>query len=221
MSEALDRDLIMGACTGRLGSRVMVFRETESTSDIVLRAAEGGESEGLVVFAESQTKGRGQFGRRWSSSAGLGLWFSVLLRPQWPASLLTGITPLVAVGVARALAEACSLDIRIKQPNDILCGDRKMAGILSEARTGSDLFVVVGIGINVNHAQGDFPLELRTTASSLALETGREWPQREPLAVAVLNAIGGLYDRASPPGQSILDEYAALSRRSFCDSFAP
>jgi BirA family biotin operon repressor/biotin-[acetyl-CoA-carboxylase] ligase len=199
---------------------VVVFRETESTNDIVLRAAEGGEPEGFVAFAESQTKGRGQFGRRWSSAHGLGLWFSILLRPKWPAAQLARLTPLVAVALGRALAEIPGLSIRIKPPNDILCGGCKLAGILSEARTGKDVFVVAGIGINVNHARTDFPLELQASATSISLETGEIW-RREGIARAVLQALDAAYDAGIPPDGKILEEYAALSHRPVCDSFPP
>jgi BirA family biotin operon repressor/biotin-[acetyl-CoA-carboxylase] ligase len=221
MSELLDRDLILAEAGRRVDWRVSVFRETESTNDIVLRAAEGGEPEGFAVFAETQTKGRGQFGRRWSSAFGLGLWFSILLRPRWPVAELAQVTPLVAVAVARALAEISGQETRIKPPNDIFCGGKKLAGILSEARTGgSEVFVVVGIGINVNHAPGDFPLELQTSATSLARETGQTGA-REPVAAAVLRALGENYDPGLPPGVEIHAVYEALSRGPNCGSFPP
>ena len=220
MNELLDRDVIAAGCSGsgRIGGRVAVFRETESTNDIVLRAAEGGEGEGFVAFAESQTRGRGQFGRQWASAPGLGLWFSLLLRPRWAPAELAQITPLVAVAVARAIARVSELPIAIKPPNDIFCRGRKLAGILSEARTGREVFVAVGIGINVNHARTDFPLELQTVATSVAIETGGS-RAREELAVAVLRAIGEIYDPAAPPGPEILGEYAALSPGRVCGSF--
>ena len=220
MNPPLDRDLIAAGCGGRFGSRITVFRETGSTNDIVLRVAEGGEEEGFVAFAESQTRGRGQFGRRWSSAPGLGLWFSALIRPKWPTALLPQITPLVAVSVAESLAAISGLTIRIKQPNDILHAGRKLAGILSEARTGGEVFVALGIGINVNHARADFPLELQASASSLALETGRTW-ERERVAAAVLHGLESAYDPACAPGEDVLEKYAALSRGEVCDSFPP
>ncbi len=220
MNELLDRDLITPGCENGIGSRIAVFRETESTNDIVLRAAEGGEAEGFVAFAESQTKGRGQFGRKWSSAEGLGLWFSVLLRPRWSPVMLPQMTPLVAVTVADTLAGVSGLDVRIKPPNDLLCNGKKLAGILSEARTGREVFVVVGVGLNVNHARVDFPLELQTGATSLALETGRSW-KREPLARAVLLALAAAYDPEVPPGEDIRGPYAALSRGLVCDTFTP
>ncbi len=220
MSELLDRDLMAVGGGEGIGSRILVFRETESTNDIVRRAAEDGEPEGLVVFAESQTKGRGQFGRRWSSAPGLGLWFSILLRPRWEPALISKVTPLVAVTVTRALSQASGLDLRIKPPNDLLHRGRKLVGILSEARTGAEVFVVVGIGINVNHARADFPLELQESATSLAIETGSSWP-RERMASVVLCAMKEAYDSNRPPDANLLGQYAALSRGPVCDTFTP
>jgi BirA family biotin operon repressor/biotin-[acetyl-CoA-carboxylase] ligase len=214
---ALDRDLIAPAGSGW---RASVFRETESTNDLGLRAAEGGEGEGFVVFAEAQTRGRGQFGRRWDSAPGLGLWFSLLLRPRWPVAQLAQMTPLIAVAAVRALGAQTGMAIRIKAPNDLFVGGRKLAGILSEARTGRDVFVVVGIGINVNHGRRDFPLELQTSATSVAIETGRAW-DRNPMAAAVLAEIGRTYDPALPPGAEVLDQYVALSRPVDCDTVRP
>ncbi len=217
MNEPLDRDVIAAQCGGVLGSRVAVFRETESTNDVVLRAAEGGEPEGYAVFAERQTRGRGQFGRRWDSAEGLGLWFSLLLRPTWPPSELAEVTPLAAVAVARGIAQATGLHVRIKPPNDIYCGRRKLAGILSEARTGRAVFVIVGVGINVGQARADFPLELQESATSLAQALGTP-VAREPIASAVLQAMNRLYDPAHPPDARVKDAYAALSRPAVCDS---
>ncbi|MDD5200644.1 MAG: biotin--[acetyl-CoA-carboxylase] ligase [Terrimicrobiaceae bacterium] len=213
----LDRDRI--ATAGGFW-RVTVFRETESTNDIVLRAAEGGEPEGFAVFAESQTRGRGQFGRRWDSSPGRGLWFSFLLRPRWPIAQLAQMTPLIAVAAARALAAHTNLAVRIKPPNDIHCSGRKLAGILSEARTGREAFVAVGIGINVNHSTRDFPLELQASATSLAIETGRSW-EREAVATAMLSEVARVYDPGGAPGAEIREAYAALSHAPVCDNFPP
>lgn len=213
----LDRDRI--AAAGDFW-RVSVFRETASTNDLVMRAGEGGEAEGRVIFAETQTRGRGQFGRRWDSAPGLGLWFSLLLRPRWPAAEIAQMTPLVAVAVARALGESAGLAFSIKPPNDIFFGGRKVAGILSEARTGRDVFVAVGIGINVNHARTDFPLELQTSATSLARIVKGIWDRNE-LAVAVLRKVAEAYDPRCPPGSAVLEEYAALSRAGDCASFRP
>lgn len=217
MSEPLDRD--------RLASpdgpwRVLVFRETASTNDVVRRAAEGGEREGFVAFAEAQTHGRGQFGRVWDSRPGLGLWFSILLRPQWNAADFPQMTPLIAVAVARALRKAAGLKVRIKPPNDIYVGAKKLAGILSEARAGRDAFVVVGIGVNVLHAVADFPLELQGSATSVALQQVHGSPDREVLGAAILAEVGLVYRVNMPPDAALLAEYAALSSGGDCDTVA-
>mgnify|MGYP001047237817 CR=1 FL=1 len=208
----LDKDRIVeGWSPVRVGRRLIVLRETESTNDVVQRAALAGEPEGFVAFAETQTRGRGQYARRWESAAGLGLWFSCLLRPRWPLGRLPEMTPLVAVAVANAMKVHARSGIRIKPPNDIHCAGRKLAGILSEARTGNDVFVVVGIGININHAEQDFPAELRGTATSLAMETGAI-QDRDRVAASVLQAIDSYYDPDVPPGLDVQKEYADLSR---------
>lgn len=218
---ALDPDRIeAGRGGGRIGRKVLVFRETASTNDLAIRLAEAGEAEGIVVFAERQTAGRGQHGRKWESADGAGLWFSILLRPAWPAALLQEITPMVAVVVARAIEEVIGQTPRIKPPNDIMLHGRKAAGILTDARTGSQIFAVVGIGINVRQRREDFPPALRETATSLEIEAGAP-VSREELACAVLRGFNAAYGPERPPGGQIADAYAALSRRPVCDSFPP
>src|SRR5476651_1228652 len=104
-SSLLDPDLLReGSGGGIIGSRIMVFRETASTNDLVLQLGENGEREGLVVFAEKQTAGRGRFLRPWHSADGLGLWFSILLRRNLPGESVVSLTPYAAVCVVEALA---------------------------------------------------------------------------------------------------------------------
>jgi biotin-(acetyl-CoA carboxylase) ligase/REP element-mobilizing transposase RayT/biotin operon repressor len=115
-----------------IGSEILVFEQTSSTNDVVARMAESQRGEGLVAFAESQTKGRGRRGRAWASPRGKGLWFSVLLRPNLPLSSAPRITVAASVAVARAIRKACELDARIKWPNDVTVNGKKLAGILVE-----------------------------------------------------------------------------------------
>ncbi|MGC1479961.1 MAG: biotin--[acetyl-CoA-carboxylase] ligase [Chthoniobacterales bacterium] len=200
-----------------VGGRVTIYRETASTNDLVRQLALSGAAEGEVVVADRQTNGRGQFGRRWDSAAGLGLWFSLLLRPAW-ASQLDLVTPLVAVAVATGIEKTTGICPRIKLPNDVLFDRRKVAGILTEARSGKETFAVVGIGVNVSHAATDFPIELQSTATSLELATGST-VDREALLISILGEIHGLYSRHATPTTEVLDLYAALSRRPDCGSF--
>ena len=119
-----------------IGSEILVFEETASTNDVVEQLAKSGASEGLVVFAESQTRGRGRHGRAWTSPRGKGLWFSVLLRPKLPPAAASRITVAAGVAVARAIHQTCGVEARIKWPNDVTVSGKKMAGILVETKSG-------------------------------------------------------------------------------------
>jgi len=216
LGKLLDPDCIRdGAAHPPIGRKVLVFRETGSTNDVVHRLAQAGEPEGTVVFAESQSAGRGQFGREWDSRAGLGLWFSVLLRPQWPSHQINQLTPMVAVSVADTVIASAGVAVAIKPPNDIYFGGRKLGGILTEARTGSNSYAVVGIGLNVNHTTVDFPHSLAERATSLAQIVG--WSlDRETLAAQLLSNLGSIYSSAAPPIPGVLNRYEDLSRRWEC-----
>ncbi len=208
----LDPDLIQAAAgQATIGKRVLVFRETASTNDLLLRMGESGEPEGTVVFAESQTAGRGRFKRPWHSAEGLGLWFSFLVR-EGLGPALTDLTPLIAVAMIEALGEA-SEDTRwrIKPPNDIYGDSGKVAGILIEARSGPRPFAVVGIGLNVNHAREDFPPELNGYASSLRAELGRLL-DREKVAGAVLAAVNRHLPELGNPLAGFLKVYDQRTR---------
>jgi BirA family biotin operon repressor/biotin-[acetyl-CoA-carboxylase] ligase len=149
-----------------------VLDRVSSTNDVARQAAREGAPEGLVVLAHAQTGGRGRHGRTWVSPPG-NLFLSVLLRPRDPGSL--SLLPLAAgVAVADAL-EAEGAVCRLKWPNDVLAGERKIAGILAEASTeaGRVDSVVVGIGVNVNLRTGDAPPEIASRTASLVEETGR------------------------------------------------
>jgi BirA family biotin operon repressor/biotin-[acetyl-CoA-carboxylase] ligase len=194
----------------RIGQKVLVFRETSSTNDVLQRMADGGEAEGTVVFAERQTAGRGQFGRTWDSQSGLGLWFSLLLRPQWPAREIENLTPLIAVVIAETLRACTGSQVDIKPPNDIYHEGRKLAGILTEARTGRSLTAIVGIGLNVNHAREDFPSFIKGTATSLRIACGQEI-DREWIGSQILAGIESLYDSQKLPDAAIHERYRVLS----------
>lgn len=176
-----------------IGREILVFQQTASTNDVVARLAGSRRDEGLVVFAETQTRGRGRHGRAWSSPAGKGLWFSVLLRPSFPVSRLTVAASVAVARVAGAAA-------RIKWPNDVTLHDRKVAGILTEARDGT---AILGIGVNVNCRPDDLPAPLRETAGWL---TTRDRPG---LAVQLLRELDVAYRRASADFAGLSAEWAA------------
>ncbi len=148
--------------------------EVPSTNTLALDARE----DGLVFVADTQTAGRGQHGRRWESAPGLGLWFSICLK---------GAPHGLNFAAPLALQEALSsyVTASIKWPNDLLHDGKKLCGILIEHRLGWN---ALGIGLNVNHAAGDFPEDLQGIATSLRLATGVEHDRRALLEV-ILNAL--------------------------------
>ena len=177
----------------RIGNEIVVVEETDSTNDLVWKAVERGAPEGLVVFAERQTKGRGQYGRRWESASYLGLWFSILLRPKLTLAESPKLTVLLSEAVAATIADETACAPTVKWPNDIYVSGRKVAGVLVEGRTASDgsYVAVAGIGINVNQTPEDFPDELRESAGSLAMATGQKI-SRAKVAVALLRKLGSV-----------------------------
>ena len=179
-----------------IGRDVRVFQETSSTNDVVEKLARDGVREGVVVLAEAQSRGRGRLGRKWVSPAGMGLWFSVLLRPNLPLGAVTQLTIMAATAVARALRAGTGLTPQIKWPNDILLRGRKVAGILTElsAETDRVAHVVLGIGVDVNVME--FPEELAAVATSLAREAGHAFNRAE-IAAAIFAELDRDYARVS------------------------
>jgi BirA family biotin operon repressor/biotin-[acetyl-CoA-carboxylase] ligase len=167
-----------------------VFQETGSTNDVIEKLARDGVKEGVVVFAESQTRGRGRLGRKWMSPAKRGLWFSVLLRPDLRPQEATRLTVASATALRRAIQTQTGLRPAIKWPNDILVQGRKVAGILTELNAELDQikYVILGIGVDVNLNPGEFPADLRRVATSLKAELGRP-VLRPDLAVAILREL--------------------------------
>ena len=177
-----------------VGRDIRVFEETSSTNDVAEKLARDGVKEGVVVFAESQTKGRGRLGRKWLSPTRKGLWFSVLLRPNFRPQETTQLTVISATALRRAIKTVCSVTADIKWPNDILIGGKKVCGILTEMSAEVDRVrhVILGIGVDVN--QTEFPAELRKLATSLKIEAGEEISRAE-LAVEILRELDFDYAR--------------------------
>ncbi len=186
-----------------LKPKVLRFESLPSTNTELARMASEGAAEGVAILADEQTAGRGRLQRAWSSPKGAGLYFSILLRPRIPVDRWPLITFMAALAVGDALQEATGLRTDIKWPNDILSGERKICGILSEAiETPAGRAVIVGIGINLT--PGAFP-----EATSVAEATGIK-PDREAILAALLSALTRWY--------SLLEErekiVAAWSNRS-------
>jgi BirA family biotin operon repressor/biotin-[acetyl-CoA-carboxylase] ligase len=158
-----------------IGRDIRVFEETTSTNDVIEKLARDGVKEGAVVFAESQTKGRGRLGRKWISPGRKGLWFSILLRPDLSPQEATQLTVASATALRRAIQTETELQPEIKWPNDILVRGKKVAGILTEMSAELDRVkhIILGIGVDVNLTAMEFPPEVRATASSLRIESGK------------------------------------------------
>ena len=173
-----------------IGRDIRVFEQTGSTNDVIEKLARDGVKEGAVVFAESQTKGRGRLGRRWLSAAHKGLWFSILLRPDLRPQAATQLTVAAATALVRAIREQTDLAPEIKWPNDVLIRGRKVAGVLTELSAELDdvKHITLGIGVDVNLTASEFPAELRKVATSLKIETGRHLNRAE-LAAAILREL--------------------------------
>jgi BirA family biotin operon repressor/biotin-[acetyl-CoA-carboxylase] ligase len=179
-----------------IGNAIRVLPQTTSTNDEASRAALEGHPEGLVIFAESQSAGRGRMGRRWSSPAGRGLWFSVLLRPSLAPSECTQLTAASANALVRAIQSTTGITPEIKWPNDLLIKGKKIAGILTEmsAELEHVRSVILGIGIDATQTASEFPADLRNIATSLKLATGKT-VSRADLAEAVLRELDREYAR--------------------------
>lgn len=192
--DALNAHKLRSACAGqRIGNRVEVLAQATSTNDVVLEMA-AESNEGLVVFAEWQTAGRGQHGKRWESAARKGLWFSILLRPKIAPAEAPRLTVWAAQTVAGTIHEQLSLGAVVRQPNDVYIAQRKVAGVLLEMRavTNAPHLGILGLGINVNQQLEDFPEELRLRAGSLALAS-RGHVDRQKFAAAILRNLDRTY----------------------------
>lgn len=163
--------------------------EMDSTNEWAKRLAEEGAPDLTVCLADEQTAGKGRLGRVWKSPAGTSVSMSVLLRPSVRPEHLSMLTLVMGMAAADGLGKIMGLPVGIKWPNDVVIHGKKLCGILTE--TASDgSWVVIGIGINVNMT--DFPEELRSKASSIRLETGREESLPRTAAV-VLNEFRDYY----------------------------
>jgi len=192
-----------------IGRDIRVFKETTSTNDIIEKFARDGVKEGVVVFAESQTKGRGRLGRKWASPAKKGLWFSILLRPELRPHETTRLTVASATALRRAIESKTGLAPEIKWPNDILLHGKKVAGILTELNAELDRvkYVIIGIGVDVNLTARDLPPELKKIATSLKIESGKAISRAE-LAILILRELDADYHRiCSDEFESIAEEW--------------
>ncbi len=180
----------------------LYYKETTESTNLDAKLTENVPDKS-VFFADRQTKGRGRLGRDWSSPTGVGIWMSIYLKPKTGMMDISKLTLIAGLAVSRVI-----MDTTIKWPNDILIGDKKLAGILTEmsAESGTIKNVVVGIGINVNNE--GFSEELQDKATSLFIETGAK-TEREEIICHILEEFFSMYDRFLNDGFSVFcEEYA-------------
>lgn len=170
----------------RWAAREICYLKTvDSTNRYAKKKAEEGAPHGALVVAEEQTQGKGRMGRNWSDPAGQNIAMTLILRPAIQPQSASMVTLVAGLSVARALKTLCGLDVKIKWPNDVVAGGRKLCGILSEmsAEMSGIHYLVIGIGINVNTEH--FPEELRDKATSLYLETGEKMQRARIIAACM------------------------------------
>jgi len=186
--------------TARIGVKIAVWNRVASTNDLAARASTSRANDGLAIFAEEQTAGRGRRGRSWSAPRGSSILMSVLIFPTGALDDPPWLTALGAVAVAEVTSDFLGVDARIKWPNDVRVDRRKIAGILVERGAGA----VIGIGLNVNTATGDFPPEIAETATSFRSLADTRFDRSE-VARALLRRLDYWYGRGGSEGPDSLD----------------
>mgnify|MGYP000965740687 CR=1 FL=1 len=189
----IEPEIVKGLQTKLVGREIICYDAVDSTNIVLKELARQGAENGTVVVADTQGSGRGRMERTFFSPPGKGIWVSILLRPDFLPQEAPKCTLMAAVAVAQAM-EKFGLRAAIKWPNDILHDGRKLVGILTEMSAEMDRvnYIVIGIGINVNIAEEDFPEELRPIATSLMQMKG-EPLSRVAFLQELLRALDVLY----------------------------
>jgi len=164
-----------GLKTRVFGKTIHCYDHLDSTNERAYQMAEDGEADGTLILADRQVKGHGRRGRSWFSPPGMGIWMSVILRPEIAPVVTPGLSLVAGLSLAEVIESELHIAAALKWPNDCLLNGKKVAGILTElsAEQNKVRFVIWGVGINVSQQLHDFPPELRETATSLALATKR------------------------------------------------
>lgn len=194
--DIFSRDEILSRLrTGYIGRRLFFYEKTDSTN-VRIRQMSDDEDTGCLAVSDMQEAGRGRRGRGWVSPPGMNIYMSLLLKPDIDPSDAPMITLIMALAVAEGIRYITSLDARIKWPNDIVIGGKKICGILTEMDLETDYIrdAIVGVGINVNQEDAKaFPPEIADTASSLRIEAGRRIARSE-LTADIMNRFEPYYE---------------------------
>ena len=192
------------------GKTVHFARETDSTNLWIKRLAKEGAPEGTLALAEFQSAGRGRLGRSWEVPEGTSVMMSILLRPKFEPQYAPTLTLVMGMAVAKAVKKL-GFDVSIKWPNDVVVSHKKICGILTEmgVRDGKIDYAVIGVGINVNIRE--FPEEMADKATSLYLESGREF-DRSQIPGLVMEAFEEYYEKfaATCDLSGLKEEYESI-----------
>ena len=192
------------------GKTVHFARETDSTNLWIKRLAKEGAPEGTLALAEFQSAGRGRLGRSWEVPEGTSVMMSILLRPKFEPQYAPTLTLVMGMAVAKAVKNL-GFDVSIKWPNDVVVSHKKICGILTEmgVRDGKIDYAVIGVGINVNIKE--FPEEMADKATSLYLESGREF-DRSQIPGLVMEAFEEYYEKfaATCDLSGLKEEYESI-----------
>ena len=192
-------------------SKVHHIPETGSTNTLAMQAATAGVEEGTVIFADQQTAGRGRNGHNWYSDPGTAILASIVLRPKILPAQSLWLSLMAGVAVHDAVLRTCGIACDLRWPNDLLIERKKVCGILTEISADAEQlrFAVIGIGINVN--QPSFPAEIDALATSLQIETGKQWSRTE-LLIALLKSLEAEYRGTLAAGEdSLLRKVESIS----------
>ncbi len=195
--------------TKLMGKKIYAFWSIGTTNDFAYLRATQDEPEGALVIAEKQERGRGRKARTWDSQFGKGLWFSIILRPDLPSNKSGLIPYLAGVSVAQAVEKIIGLRPDLKWPNDLLLNGKKFCGILSDVQfdNGNIAFIILGIGVNVNHNPAEWSAEVNDLATSLRIESNRRIDRAEMLA-EILACLERNYEKFKADGMGeILNQW--------------
>lgn len=209
-NDLLDPDRIRANLnTKRIGKKILVYNNTSSTNDIAAEYAMAKENDGLAIFAEEQTAGRGRAGTKWISGRADSILCSIVLTKTKCSTELLSLA--LAVAVAETVGQPGGKPAKIKWPNDIILNDKKLAGILLESKTyNSHTVYILGIGINCHQKMGSFPSELQSIATSIDIEA-QTMCDRTSLAKRLLSSIDHWLRIAEKNSKAVIEQWRSLS----------
>jgi BirA family biotin operon repressor/biotin-[acetyl-CoA-carboxylase] ligase len=209
-ADLLDPDKIKANLkTRRIGRKILVYNRTSSTNDIAAEYAKNRENDGLVIFAEEQTAGRGRVGTKWYSGHADSILCSILLTDCKCSAELLSLT--CAVAAAEAIGSHGGSEAKVKWPNDIRLNNKKVAGILLESKKHKEATVyILGIGINCHQKKNSFPVELQSAATSVDIESPTKC-DRVSLAKRLLTSMDRWLEAAEKNPKNVIDCWRDLS----------